>query len=228
MLPNEITYEEWISYVFDHPVLDPAWWWQEEDSEHYQFWDNDANPPLTLAFLTRLFEEPAELIGRFSRAQIDQGLSYLVDNSCSSTMYVLLDRTLPWENRRRCFAGMASLYENLMAPVYRDDLGHLQIGPEPDHPTYGCYMWWDVIPLYAGMEHPDQEGINQVVLEVFEKTLALKSEACLESVLHGLGHWHLYLSMRTEPIVRRFLRERTDISWQLCRYAENAAMGCVQ
>jgi hypothetical protein len=88
-------------------------------------------------------------------------------------------------------------------------------------------MWWDVIPLYGGMGHCDQEQINTAVLNIFEQVLKLKAESCLESVLHGLGHWHLYVPDRTESIVRRFLA-RTDISPELRNYAELAAVGGVQ
>ena len=88
-------------------------------------------------------------------------------------------------------------------------------------------MWWDVIPLYGGTEHPDRDRINAAVLHVFAETLKLKSEACLESVLHGLGHWRQYLPEQTEPMVRRFLATRQEISEALRRYAEKAAVGTV-
>ena len=65
-------------------------------------------------------------------------------------------------------------------------------------------MWWDVIPISAEMEHPDRDRINDAVLHVFEEVLKLDSEACLESVLHGLGHWGLWLNERTRPIVENF------------------------
>ncbi len=65
------------------------------------------------------------------------------------------------------------------------------------------------------------------MLEAKEKFLKLKAESCLESVLHGLGHWYLRIPERTEPIVRRFL-QRTDISPELRKYAERAAVGRVQ
>jgi hypothetical protein len=88
-------------------------------------------------------------------------------------------------------------------------------------------MWWDIIPIYGGMEHTDRDRINEAVLNVFEQVLKLRSESCLESVLHGLGHWHDYVPERTEPIVRRFLG-RTDLSPELRSYAELAATGSVQ
>jgi len=72
-----------------------------------------------------------------------------------------------------------------------------------------------------------REQINTAVLNIFEQVLKLKAESCLESVLHGLGRWHLYVPDRTESIVRRFL-DRTDISPELRNYAELAAVGGVE
>jgi hypothetical protein len=77
------------------------------------------------------------------------------------------------------------------------------------------------------MDHPDRERINDAVLHIFEEVQKLDSEACLESVLHGLGHWGEDMNDRTRPIVENFLR-RDDISLELRRYAECAATGCVQ
>lgn len=222
------TFQEWITHVFDHPVNEDISWWHDLDADWEEIWSENANPALTLSFLTRLFEEPGFLIERFTAGQIDQGLYYLVDNSCSEHMFALRDSELPWEVRCKCIAAMASLYEKLLAPLNGNSLGHTATRHDPDHPNFACHMWWDVIPLYGGLDHPDRGGINQAVLEVFEKTLKLKSEACLESVLHGLGHWHLYLPEKTGPIVRRFLAERKDISPTLRRYAEDAATGMVQ
>jgi hypothetical protein len=226
-LPDEISYDEWVRFVFDHSVLDPKWWWQEPESRYRQEWNESADQARTLRYVTQLFEKPESLIGRFSRSQIDQGLNFLVDNSCSKHMFVLLDETLPWAHRRKCFDAMIHLYAKLMAPVYQDDLGHTQSGySDPERPNYACYMWWDVIPLYGGMDHCDRDHINEAVLYIFEQVLNLEAEACLESVLHGLGHWHLYIPQRTEPIVQKFLR-RKDISTELRNYAELAAIGGV-
>lgn len=227
-LPDDISYEEWVRFVFDHPVLDTHWWWQEPESGYLQVWNESADPGRTLSFLTQLFEMPGGLFGPFTRAQIDQGLNFLVSPSCSNHMFVLSDANLPWAHRRTCFDAMIPLYAKLMALVYQDDLGHIQRGTgDPERPNFACYMWWDVIPLYGGMDHCDRDRINEAVLYVFEQVLKLKAESCLESVLHGLGHWHRYISERTEPIVRRFLG-RTDISTELRYYAELAAVGSVQ
>ncbi len=227
-LPDEITYDEWVRHVFDHPVLETQWWWQDPESGYLQLWNDSADTARTLSFLTQLFEEPEGLLGRFTRSQLDQGLHFLVSNSCSNHMFVLSDTKWPWTDRRKCFDAMIPLYEKLMAPVYGDDLGHTeQVPSDPERPNFACYMWWDVIPLYGGMDHNDRDRINDAVLHIFEQVLKLRAESCLESVLHGLGHWHLYIPERTEPIVRRFLT-REDISPKLRMYAEHAAVGGVQ
>ena len=115
-----------------------------------------------------------------------------------------------------------------MVPVYGSDIAHKRRkGEDPLRPNFSCYMWWDVIPIHCGMKHHDQKGINEAVLEVFRRALELKSEACLESVLHGLGHWAPWMRPQVESIVREFLRTRHDISEELRAYAEQAATGGV-
>jgi len=89
-------------------------------------------------------------------------------------------------------------------------------------------MWWDAICLYGGMDHPDRDRINDAVLSVMEQTLTLKEEACLESALHGLGHWGQYTPEHVHQIIERFLVERFDISDRLRAYALQAMRGMVQ
>ena len=226
-LPDDLSFDGWIDYVFDHPILKPAWHFQGPTSGYLRIWKEDKLPEKAIAYMTRLFSEPTFLIERFTRAQIDQGLAFLADNSCSNHMFVLRDTNLPWVSRRACFDAMIPLYAKLMAPVYGNDIAYLDQAPQdPDRPNFACYMWWDIIPLYGGMDHPDRERINDTVLHIFAEVLKLDSEACLESVLHGLGHWGLYLNDRTRPLVENFLR-RPDISPELRRYAESAATGYV-
>jgi hypothetical protein len=226
-LPDDLRYEDWVTYVFDHPVTRPQWWFCDLDDE-LPDWNPLARPARTLEYLTRLFREPSGLIGRFSRAQIDQGLNLIVSSACSNHMFVLMDTTLPLQDRCACIDAMRVLYRDLMAPVYGDDTecGE-RTDDEPERPNFSCFMWWEAIPLSGGMDHPDRDALNDAVLKVFEATLTLKSEACLESVLHGLGHWHSDMPERVSAIVRRFLAERTDISPELRAYSEDAAEGMV-
>ncbi|MEX0885253.1 MAG: hypothetical protein WD009_02335 [Phycisphaeraceae bacterium] len=225
MLPRDISFDHWLAHVFDHPVPAPGkseWWFSLEIED----WDAEADPSRTVRYLTLFFRKPEVLTPRFSRGQIDQGLDYLVSPGASSHMHAWTNTDLPWPPRRTCIGAMYTLYEKLIAPVYGNDLASADHG-DVDRRNYACHMWWDVIPLWPDRKHPDYQGLLDAVLGVFRRTLELESEACLESVLHGLGHWHHDVPERTEPIVRNFLRKRRDISPELREYAERAAVGQV-
>ena len=225
-LPDDLPYEDWVEFIFDHPILDPQWWWQDEDSEYFKYWNEDADPARTLSYLTRLFTESAQLLPRFSDWQIDQGLNYLVSNSCSNHMFSFLNENLPWEDRKICFDAMIVLYRDLMAPVYGSDPSNIVIRESANRPTYACYIWWDIIPLYGGLE--DRDGpMNTAILNIFDQVLRMDEECCLQSALHGLGHWHMYVLHRTDPIIKRFLA-RTHISNNIRQYALEASVGAVQ
>lgn len=225
-LPNEISFEQWVKYVFDHPILDLPWCFHPDDSEYYRYWNENADRLRTVTYLTKLFSDPAFLMEHYDRPQIDQGLNFLVSPACSNHMCLLRDETISWSNRECCIDAMTTLYAKLMAPVYGNDLAHTR-NDEADasHPNSACYMWWDVIPLHGGLQH---SGITEAVFRVFRRTLSLRAEACLESVLHGLGHWHLYHPERARKMVQEFLDTRTEISEALRVYAEHAAAGAVQ
>ena len=224
-LPDDLSFEDWVKHVFDHPILSPEWYFQTQDSAHYQSWNSDARPDLALEHMTRLFTSPAFLVDAYTPAQIDQGLGYLVSNSCSNHMFVLRNDGIPWARRRACFDAMVPLYAELMARVYGDLLGHT-LTVNDENINYACYMWWDIIPLYGKMDPPKTDPLDEAVFHIFESVLQLKSEACLESVLHGIGHWHWQYPERTAMLVAEFLK-RTDISDTLREYAEAAATGCV-
>lgn len=220
-LPQDLSFEAWIEWLFDREDSERSWWWDDYDKE----WDFEENHEAIVEYLTKLFCEPKFLFDRYSRNQINNGFSYMISNSCSNTMYSLLDVKVPWKKREACFRGISTLFKKLFAKVYTDDLGHLS--REGDSPTFACYMWWDVIPIYARMGHPEQDLINDVVIEVLRQILQIDSEACMESALHGLGHWQLYLPNQTEPIVIDFLMNRENISIELRSYAEAALCGQV-
>ncbi len=222
-----LTYEAWLAFVFDHPVSDPSWWWDDHDELEAVSAESTRDPARLLAFLTRLFREPGGLIERYSREQIDQGFMFLISSACSNQMYPLVRNELPWPDRLACIEAIVPLFEKLMGPVYGDDTAHLQTEAEKEKPTFSCYMWWDVIAICP---HRDDEGDRlelEACLRVMERVLALPWDSCRESALHGLGHWEYFAAERTRPIVQKFL-ERTDLKPAIRAYAEAALDGGVQ
>ena len=70
-------------------------------------------------------------------------------------------------------------------------------------------------------------GIDDAILHVMARTLRLESEACRESALHGLGHWHRAHPDRTTRIIDGWLAGAPRISPELRQYALGARRGCV-
>jgi hypothetical protein len=198
----------------------PEWYW-DSDAD---WWDGPAAE--TIQFLTQAFENSSVLLQSYSDAQLNQGLWYLVSNSCSNHMFALLDNSVPWPARQRCIRSIHSLFEECLAKRCTPHLSHL------DEPGAGplnlvCYMWWDIIPLYGRPNDPEWTEMDNEILSVLESTLKLDSLACQESALHGLGHWHFYYPARVEEIINTFLENHKEIGEELRTYAMSAYNGCV-
>jgi hypothetical protein len=246
-LPPEIPLSRWLDYLFAHPV-GPSGFRETDD-----WWDEQADPALAVAYLTRLFEGPDILLERYPHNQIDRGFWFLLGES--GLLRPLLEPGVPWEERRRGLLAIARLFERLFAPSCANHLGHLDRGPEPPKPLNSiCYMWWDLFPTWGGhggaqpqpattpprrrrprqpTGSPATDGlraplsVDDALLAVMAQTLQLESEPCREGALHGLGHWHRSYPERTSTIVDEWLATEPRISPALRQYALSARAGCV-
>ncbi len=219
---TDLTFEEWLIYVFDHPVeaMKNAWYWHMDRD----WWAGPAGK--TVEFLTRAFEQPAEAFKPYTDAQLKQGLWFLVSPSCSNHMLALSDGNVPWPERQRCIRSFHSLYAGCFAQRCTPHLSHI------DEPGAGplnavCYMWWDLIPLYGQPENPAQREMDKVCLDVMESTLGLDSIACRESALHGLGHWQYAYPKRVRQIIDNFSMQERALTEPLKTYLLNAYRGHV-
>jgi hypothetical protein len=218
--PTE-TWEQWLAFVFDNPVDDPAWHW---DGEHDP---SDGPAEVTVARLTRLFEGPAESLAPFSDAQISQGLWYLADNACSNHMFAVASESVPMDDRVACLRGMLGLFGKLFAPRCTPHLCHR--GEEGAGPVnLVCYMWWDLLPIIGEPENVELAPFDAAALDVMIRTLELESDACREAALHGLGHWHDDYPGVVADTIDAFLARSPALRPELREYAQNAREGLVQ
>jgi hypothetical protein len=54
-------FDEWVKFVFDHPVQDDirsAWYYDEDLDEFWDEWDERSHPEKQLEYATRLFQNP--------------------------------------------------------------------------------------------------------------------------------------------------------------------------
>ena len=220
-----LTFEEWLRYVFDHPV-DPAkleWYWDMDRED----WNEEDHPKDTVQFLTRAFENAAVVFQSYTDAQLNQGLWFIASNACSNHMFTLMNERVPWPARQRCIASFHQLYEQCFAKRCTPRLSHI------DEPGAGplnsvCYMWWDIIPIAGRPQDPAGKEFDRTILQVMESTLQLDSIACRESALHGLGHWQHHYPQRIGEIIDKFSMSHRDLPEKLQEYMKNAYVGYVQ
>ena len=211
-------FDEWIDRVFDHPVGQFKWYWNDDTSE--------IAPAIAIRHLTQLFTTAQPALSRFANAQIGQGLWYLACGACSNYMWPLVQDGISWESRRTCIRAIASLFEQVFAQRCSDHLSHLD-ERDADALNEVCYMWWDLFPTWGDPDDPSCRERDREVLQVMARALSIDSVACQESVLHGLGHWHAHYPEFVEREIRQYLHENQLSRPELRQYAHGACRGNV-
>jgi hypothetical protein len=214
-------FADWVRYVFDRPICEPAWYFETDVDEFMP------EPAQCVAYLTRLFRDPQPILASYSDEQLEQGLWYLVNSSCSDYMFSLLEPQLPWADRREGIRSIAKLFERLFAIRCTERLSHLdRVESRPLNSV--CYVWWDVFPTWGRPGNPDYVEVDRELLGAMRQILSLGSVACQESALHGLGHWHLNYAADVENAIDEYVARQTALTPELRQYAEAAQQGCIQ
>lgn len=215
------TFDEWINCIFDHSVTDPPWYWSVDA-------DLGVEPDeVNVEYLTRLFRDCEAVLRRFDNSQVKQGLWMIADGSCSDHADAIVWGDAPWSQRRACIRSIFDLYSKCFASRCNECLGSLP-GCAENALNLICYMWWDVFPAWPDRENPVEAEEAREYIAVMERCLTLSHHACLEGALHGLGHWQRIFPERVEPIIDKFLHERSDLRPELIAYARRARDGNVQ
>jgi hypothetical protein len=223
MSRTDLSYEEWINYVFDHavPFYEQAWYVEPEAD----WWS--PRPEQAIEFLARLFENPEPLAEQFADGQIAQGLHYLVDNGAGAYCRFLTEGGVPLEARLACIEAISTLFARLFQPRCEPILSHRD---EPDGNALNriCYMWWDIMPVGAAATPGTPDPIHDACLSEMREILRLPNPACQESALHGLGHWARAYPEFAAASIDAYLAANPTLLPELVRYAEAARAGCIQ
>ena len=213
------SFAQWVAAVFDQPASGPEWFWA---SDFHERWESlGLTDTLTVRYLTQLFREPG-CLAAYSLDQVAQAIWFLIgEASPAQPAHALFNRELSFADRAACLRAIADFFRLFVAPAApgpaRDD-------EDPFH--IACYMWWDVFPTWGG---PGGEPeLQRVCLDVMRDVLAVPSELCQLSALHGLNHWHLHHAPEVERIVDAFLARAPDATPRIRDYAAIARSGCAQ
>jgi hypothetical protein len=215
---SDLALDEWIRYVFDHPVTDPAWHfdidapYQEHTAER------------TAVLIADTFERSGELLRPFSDAQLNQAFWFLASSSSSEYMCCLTYASVPWPLRQRALRSFVPLFRDVMASRCATTLAH-RVEPGATPLNSACFMWWDLLPFdgsWADGQAP--RPIDTEVLAVLAELLAIPHDACRESALHGLGHLALF-HPEAVPVIDAFLDRSAGLRPELVAYARQARTG---
>ena len=132
-------FDEWVTFIFDHPITNPAWHWDAN-----LLWP-ELDLHLDVAYITQVFAEPDRILKPFSDAQVNQGLYLLLNEDY---MFSLREQTVPLAERLRGIRSMEALFAKCFAVRCSPHLSHLdESGANPLNAV--CYMWWDALPIHG-------------------------------------------------------------------------------
>ena len=214
------TFEQWLEFVFNNPVREHEWYWDEDFDSRWEALElSDA---LIVQYMTRLFLEPG-VLRSYSLDQVEQGLWFLLGESspgCSSK--ALLRHKAALLDRVACIHAMSSFFRNFILAVTP--------GPfDPKAPTIGvtgaAYMWWDISPMrfYLRSHVPGPTG-PAALLSILEKW-KLGAELH-DAVLKGMAD---ELELEIEPEIHQatlsVMSEVLDLPSETCQFSALHGLG---
>ena len=121
-------YDQWVRFLFEHPV--------PEDEDHESKWSNDitcevSQPAGLIRHVTRMCRELTQIGQRYTAAQVDQGIWFLLSYPGEFGPF-LLHTQVPIERRLECIRAMYQVYSDYVTTL--------------PSPIPNCFdMWWDLI-----------------------------------------------------------------------------------
>jgi hypothetical protein len=214
-------YPDWLRYVFDRNPEGEGWYFDIEIEPFHA----DEIELARLIELTCLYSG-ADLLA-FSDMQVNRGLDFIFNPSCSDTVFALGRSNVPIDLRIRAIRSIQHLYSDCFAKRCTEVFSNKNELPISDL-NEACYMLWDVAPIGRWTDEQDNPACLDASIEVLKTALTLCNTACIESALHGLGHLYHYAPERVESIVDNWLKTQPRVPDQLTRYAAEARVGYVQ
>jgi hypothetical protein len=204
---DEQLYAAWLIFVFDRPVTPAGWYFDLEDKAFAA-----TNSEIVALIEATMIRCGADL-SAFNDEQIYYGLQYIFNTACSDVVQAFADGAVPTERKSAAIRAITTLYQDIFAPRCDPVLGHLS---EKSHSRLNaaCYMLWDTTALTSIAE--GNAPLCAAIAEVMACALRSSNIACVESGLHGLGHFENKCPALVTPIVEAYLRSLDEAEKQAC------------
>ncbi|PWT80027.1 MAG: hypothetical protein C5B44_05980 [Acidobacteria bacterium] len=175
---STISYDEWLTFVFDHPVPDNAlqptdWYWEF----NYEV----SNVAQLIKYVTDLCNSFSKVSEIYSLPQLDQGIWFVI-GPCIDFGQYLRNKDVSIDLRQSCVRAMYWVYADFVSKRKLQE-------------TQTCFwMWWDLLPqaFYikgdTGHFDDDSKEMEGTILETLSSILQLQDITSQRCALHGLGH----------------------------------------
>ncbi len=212
------TFEEWIERIFAHDVEHINRRFYEDRSS----WSDVASPPVTIEYMTRLFEDSLDVLAPFSDNQLKWGMQYIATQMPGKDAYLRLN----YLTQSRIIQSFFALFEQLfMTRCWHDPFDY--VSGQRQELNVVCWRWWGLVPIRPNAANSIERVIDEQFLDVIAHILGLKSDTCRESALCGLGMWTAEYSDQVHVVIDTFLAEHPTLQPELRILAAKAYRGFI-
>jgi len=160
---------------------------------------------------------------QFTKDQIGIGLQVIFNNSCSDLPFSYLEGSTE-QGRCEAIRNLRHLYANYFKPYCVSPVRRVGYDLDDGPIGYLCYMFWDIFVLYPGNSTRDMQ---EAAIGVMNEALCSKSDNCVVSAIHGLGHWAAKVPSAVQ-ILESWLKQPSTSNAEIWNYAKQATSGCIQ
>lgn len=225
-----LTFEEFVSFFFDHDVQKEEYWYQDPALENFNDFDDKgvSSPSVIVEHMTRLFTEFSVVASKYTFQQINAGIWAMFTYGGFHLQKHLWLPVVPLALRLNCIGSMYCVYSDYVAKSTVEVMEN-------------CFsMWWDAVASAFWEQvhftdniadgdvvslNTEQRSLLDSMFETLSKILSLSDARTQEFALHGLGHLH---HPGVRDLVQRFLDEhREDFTPEGIDWVERCRDGTV-
>lgn len=208
---NLTNFTEWLDWIFARKVSKPIWFFEK-------YVNYTASSETTLKHLIGLFNNPEQLLEKYSLEQIQQGF-WVIAGAGGIMSAALTDDRPSLNDKVNCIYEMENVFLKIFSEYPMDDV---------------CYIWWDDLTILTSdfedgtsvipTDVVNAKAIRESIFEVLSKIIFIPVERCQVSALHALGHLQ---HPDKKKLIFKYLNSGLEISDETREYSRSCIAGDV-